>query len=78
MVRVDEDGDDDETLRGVKRLKRTVEVVRQVGRSVLRQWRLGLVSRVVERCLTPQVLEVRRRYPATRGCVPCGPGIIPG
>jgi hypothetical protein len=29
---VDGDGDDDETLRGVKRLKRTVEVVRQVGR----------------------------------------------
>jgi hypothetical protein len=43
----------------------------------LRQWRLGLVPRAVERCLTPQVLEVRRRCPATRGCVPCGPGVIP-
>jgi hypothetical protein len=47
MVRVDDDG----TLRGVKRLKRKVEVVRQAGRSVLRQWRLGLVPQAVERCL---------------------------
>jgi hypothetical protein len=44
-------GDDDGTLGGVKRLKRTVKVVRQAGRSMLRQWRLGLVSRAVERYL---------------------------
>jgi hypothetical protein len=36
MVRVNGDGDDDETLRGVKRLKLTVEVVRQAGRSMLK------------------------------------------
>jgi hypothetical protein len=66
------------TLEIVKCMKRTVEVVRQAGRSMLRQWRLGLVSRVVERCLTLQVLEVRRRCPAMRGCMACGPGVIPG
>jgi hypothetical protein len=49
MVRVDGDGDD-VTLRGVKGLKRTVVVARQAGRGVLRQWRLGLVSRAVEQC----------------------------
>jgi hypothetical protein len=48
VVRVDGDGDDDETLGGVKELKRMVEVVRQAGRGVLRQWRLGLASRAVE------------------------------
>jgi hypothetical protein len=32
--RVDGDGDDDGTLEGVKELKRTVEVVRQAGRSM--------------------------------------------
>jgi hypothetical protein len=41
------------TLGGVKRLKRTVEVVRQTCHSMLRQWRLGLFPRAVERCLTP-------------------------
>jgi hypothetical protein len=46
-------GDDNGTLGGVKKLKRTVEVVRQTCHSVLRQWRLGLVPRDVERCLTP-------------------------
>jgi hypothetical protein len=51
--RVDGDGDDGGTLSGVKGLKRTVEVVRQADRGVLRQWRLGLASRAVERCLTP-------------------------
>jgi hypothetical protein len=51
VFRVDGDGDDDGTLRGIKRLKRKVEVVRQAGRSVLRQWRLGLVPRAVERYL---------------------------
>jgi hypothetical protein len=50
---VDGDGDDDETLRGEKRLRRTVEVVWQAGQGVSRQWRLGLVLRAVERCLTP-------------------------
>jgi hypothetical protein len=50
---VDGDGDDGATLRGVKGLKRTVEVVRQTGRGVWKQWRLGLASRAVERCLTP-------------------------
>jgi hypothetical protein len=49
MVRVDGDGVDDVTLRDVKGLKRTVEVVRQAGRSVLRQRRLGLVPQAVER-----------------------------
>jgi hypothetical protein len=53
MVRVDGDGDDDGTLTGVKELRRTVEVVRQAGRGVSRQWRLGLASRAVERCLMP-------------------------
>jgi hypothetical protein len=57
------------TLGGVKRLKRTVEVVRQTSHSALRQWRPGLFPRAVERCLTSQVLEVRHRCPATRGCV---------
>jgi hypothetical protein len=50
VFRVDGDGDDDGTFRGVKGLKSTVEVVRQAGRGVLRQWRLGLVSRAVEQC----------------------------
>jgi hypothetical protein len=50
VVRVDGDGDDDGTLGCVKGLKRTVEVVRQAGgRSMLRQWRLGIVPRAVER-----------------------------
>jgi hypothetical protein len=49
--RVDGDGDDDGTLGGVKSMKRMVEVVRQACHSVLRQWRLGLVPRAVERCL---------------------------
>jgi hypothetical protein len=54
VFRIDGDGDDDDgTLGGVKRLIRTAEVVRQAGRSVLRQWRLGLVPQAVERCLTP-------------------------
>jgi hypothetical protein len=63
----DGDRDDDGTLGVVKSLKRTVDVVRQAGHSMLRQWRLGLVSRVVEQCLMPQALEVRCRCPATRG-----------
>jgi hypothetical protein len=69
-VRVDGDGDDDGTLGGVKRLKRTVEVVRQTGRSMLRQWRLGLVPRAVERCLPHKcwklVVGVLRREVACR------------
>jgi hypothetical protein len=73
--RVDGDRDDDGTLGGVKKPKRTVEVVRQVCRSMWRTWHLGLVPRAVERCLTPQVLEVRRRCPAKRVCVTCGPGV---
>jgi hypothetical protein len=51
--RVDGDGDDGATLRGVKGLKRMIEVVRQAGRGVWSHWRLGLSSRAVERCLTP-------------------------
>jgi hypothetical protein len=51
VFRVDGDGDDDGTLGGVRRLKRTVEVVRQAGHSMLRQWRLKRVPRAVERCL---------------------------
>jgi hypothetical protein len=53
VFRVDGDGDDDGSLRGVKRPKHMVEVVRQAGRSMLRQWHLGLVPRAVERCLMP-------------------------
>jgi hypothetical protein len=48
---IDGDEDDGGTLGGIKKLKRTVEVVRQAFHGVLRQWRLGLVSRAVERCL---------------------------
>jgi hypothetical protein len=69
-VRIDGDEDDDGTLRGVKKPKRTVEVVRQAGCGVLRQWRLGLVSRSVERCLRPKcwklVVGVLRRGVAWR------------
>jgi hypothetical protein len=51
-ARIDGGGDDDDgTLGGVKRMKHTVEVVRQECHSVLRQWHLGLVPRAVERCL---------------------------
>jgi hypothetical protein len=59
-----------EHLGGVKRLKRTVEVVRQAGRGVLRQWRLGLVPQAVERCLSHNcwkfVVGVLRREVACR------------
>jgi hypothetical protein len=41
------------TLEGVKRLKRTVEVVRQTCRNMWRRWCLEFVSRAVERCLMP-------------------------
>jgi hypothetical protein len=51
--RFDGDGDGGGKLGGVKGLKRKVEVVRQAGRGMLRQWRLGLASREVERCFTP-------------------------
>jgi hypothetical protein len=47
--RVDGDGDGG-TFGGVRKLKRTVDVVRQACHGVLRQWRLGLVSLAVERC----------------------------
>jgi hypothetical protein len=50
--RVDGDGDDGGTHEGVKKLKRMFEVVRQACHGVLRQWRLGLVFRAIERCLT--------------------------
>jgi hypothetical protein len=48
--RIDGDGDGG-TLGVVRKLKRTVEVVRQACHGVLRQWRLGIVSRAVGRCL---------------------------
>jgi hypothetical protein len=73
---VDGDRDDDGTLGDVKRLRRRVEVVRQACRGMRRRWRLVLVPRTVERCLTPQVLEVRRWCPAMRRCLPCGLGVF--
>jgi hypothetical protein len=75
--RVDGDGDVGATLGGVKKLKRTVEAVRQACRSMWRRWCPQLVPRTVERSLTLQVLKVRRRCPAMRGCVVCGPGVTP-
>jgi hypothetical protein len=67
--RVKEGGDGGWNISRRKDAERTVEVVRQACRSVLGRWRPGLVPRTVGRCLTPQVLFVRRRCPATRGCV---------
>jgi hypothetical protein len=67
--RVDGDEDDGGTLGGVKKLKHTVEVVRQACHGVLRQWRLGLVSRAVERCLRHKcwkLVGVLRREVACR------------
>jgi hypothetical protein len=65
--------------------ERTVEVVWQACRSVSGRWRPRTCPSTVGRCLTPQVLLVRRRCPATRGCVTCVttehyawvPGVIP-
>jgi hypothetical protein len=83
--RVNGDGDSG-TLGGVRKLKRTVEVVRQACHGVLRQWRLGLVSRAVERCLRHKCWKLvvgvlrrglravwSRRYPRLRlrGSHPC-------
>jgi hypothetical protein len=48
---VDGDEDYDGTHGGVKRMKRTVEVIQQACHGVLRHWRLRLASRAVERCL---------------------------
>jgi hypothetical protein len=58
------------TLGGVRKLKRTVEVVRQACHGVLRQWHLGLVSRAIERRLCHKrwklVVGVLRRGVACR------------
>jgi hypothetical protein len=67
--RVEEVGDDCWNTWRRKDAERTIEVAWQACRSVSRRWRPGLVPRTVGRCLTPQALEVRRRCPATRGCV---------
>jgi hypothetical protein len=68
--RVDGDEDDGGTLAGVKKLNRMVEVVRQACHGVLTQWRLGLVSRAVERCIRHKcwklVVGILRRGVACR------------
>jgi hypothetical protein len=67
--RVNGDGDGG-TLGGLRRLKRTLEVIRQACHGVLRQWRLGLVSLAIEGCLRHKcsklVVGVLRRRVACR------------